>query len=194
MTDTAATIVTLGIGAVLGYCANYSIEKFKRQSAMTDARRKAYASWFTSEALLVRRIDIVCGRLVGFPRDPAKHEELMVEISSLVDDGRTLVTAMNEAFLTEKSWRVRRRVSVLHNFLIKLVQRLEAAAQHYKENLAFHEHIDMMTVEQKEQFLIHDSECYIKSSTFRTELGDDIALGHKEVERLRNSLAGTLSR
>ena len=202
-------IITACGGAVVGFVASYVIERFKRRSAMNDARRKAYASWFTAEALLVRRTEIVCRKLVGFIPDRERHDTLMAEIKSLVDDGRALVTAMNEAFLAEKVRSVRAILLRLNDFLVFVVADLENAAQHYRDNLAFHENFDSMTDDEvdalpnsdreewialRERFQKHDAECFYKSTAFRTELADVLTLVHKEVERLRDILAGTLWR
>ena len=38
-------------GAVIGFFGNYLLERVKRRTALNDASRKAYAPWFTAEAL-----------------------------------------------------------------------------------------------------------------------------------------------
>jgi hypothetical protein len=205
-----ASIIGSGFGGVIvGFFANYFLERFKRRNAMSDASRKAYASWFTAEGLLLRRVDIVCSKLVGFPTDRAKHDALMVEIGSLVEEGRTLITSMNEAYLTEQNRKVRSRLSSLHSYLINVVGTLEFAARHHKENLEFHESFDGMTDEKlaalpdverqelismREEFKKHDAECPFKSSAFREKLTGHMTRIHDMVEGLRDILAGTLSR
>jgi hypothetical protein len=90
------------IGAAVGFFANYSIERFRRRGVINDVRRKAYATWFASEALMSERLKSVCERLSGFPRDIERHMALTAEMSALAADLKTLVTSMNEAFLAEK--------------------------------------------------------------------------------------------
>ena len=200
-------IITACGGAIVGSLATYVMERTKRRSAMNDARRKAYASWFTAEALLQHRTEIVSRRMVGFLPDRDRHEALMVEVKSLVDEGRTLVTAMNEAFLSERSRRVRAILSKLHHFLAFVVNALEFVA--HKENLEFHAHYDSKTdievdalpdaereewISLRERFQKHDAECPFKSPEFGTELREALGEVHNQVERLRETLAGALSR
>jgi hypothetical protein len=231
MADIPTIIVSAVAGGAFTYCTTYFIERFKRSSIMTDARRKAYASWFTAEALMLRRVHAVSEKLVGFPTDPKRHEALIIEITALVDDGRALITAMNEAFLTESSRNTRKILSSLHEFLITIVSSLEFAGRHYTENLEFHETFSMRLSdiheleakveelsadeleqlsadelrsrldrvkerwrENKAMFEAHDAECPFKSSKFRDDLRSHAALIHEQVERLRDVLAGTLSR
>jgi hypothetical protein len=209
MTDVVVAITSVTGGAFVGFFANYFIERFKRRNAMNDDSRKAYASWFTAEALLLRRINTVCDRLVGFPTNRERHEALMVEIRSLADEGKELITSMNEAFLTEKNRDVRDSLSVVNRVFVRIVGTLEFSEQHYKENLAFHEHFERITadelatlpdrerdewIETKEQFEKHDATCPFKLNEFRLELDEQLALTHKLVEKLRDKLAGTLSR
>jgi hypothetical protein len=137
MTDITTVLVSASAGAVFGYFTNYFIERFKRRSQMTDARRKAYASWFTAAALMLRRVKVVSYRIVGFPTDWKKHEALMIEIRSLSDEGRSLITAMNEAFLAEQNLRMRNLLSDLNNRLIHIVGSFEVTGKHYAENLNF---------------------------------------------------------
>jgi hypothetical protein len=199
-------VPSIAIGAITGYFANYFIERFKRRSAIKDFSRKAYAAWFTAEALILRRVDTVCNKLVGFPTDRARHEALMVEVRSLAEDGRTLITTMNEAFLTEQNRRMRTMLSRLHKHLVGLVETLEFAARHYYENLELHEHFDCLTEDDlpeaereeyialKEEFKKHDASCPFKSSKFQKDLREYTTGLHKIVEEVRDRLAVGLSR
>ena len=100
-------IITACGGAIVGSLATYVMERTKRRSAMNDARRKAYASWFTAEALLQHRAQIV--RNNGLISVDLTGTNSYGRLSQVVGGlrGRTLVTAMNEAFLSERSRRVR---------------------------------------------------------------------------------------
>lgn len=209
MSDIVSITVSAGVGAFFAFSVTYLAERFKRRNVISDASRQAYASWFTAEALMMRRIDVVCEKLVGFPTDRAKHEALVIEVRSLVDEGRTLVTAMNKAFLTEKSRYVRKMLDICNTFLVEIVSDLEFAGRHYEENLDFHEYFNGMTEERlsrlshierdkfislRDRFQKHDAECPFKSRQFREKLGNALARVHKQMERLRETLAGTLSR
>jgi len=207
LTDYNTAIVggLLGIGGTaVGFIANYVVERFRRRGTMNDARRRAYAEWFTREAFIQQRIAMICERLVGFPRDPEKHSALTAEVSLLADDVRALVTATNEAFLSEKRRSIRNALSISSDFLIEILATLDFAARHYGENLEFHELFgknpeeirkdltgDEFTrwMKMKEDFEEHDAECPFKSPNFRDKLSRSLANVHKNSHKLRSRVA-----
>ena len=196
-------------GAAIGYCANLSIERFRRRGVITDARRKAYATWFTSESLMCEKLKAVCNKLAGFPRDMERHRALTAEVSSLADEVKVLVTAMNEAFLLERKRSVRRQLTLLNGSLVTILGNLDFAARHYGENLEFHAMLEKMTDERlreldvetrniwqgvKDKFEEHDAECPFKSPVFRDEMVTLLERAHSQAGGLRERLASTLSK
>jgi hypothetical protein len=196
-------------GAAIGYFANLSIERFRRRSVITDARRTVYAAWFTSESMMSERLKAVCDKLVGFPRDMERHRALTAEISSLAEEVKTLVTAMNAAFLLERRRRFRQQLALLNDSLVAILGNLDLAARHYGENLRFHETFENMTVEKlemldietrnrwqetKNSFEKHDAECPFKSPDFRDRLASLLDNAHIAAARLRERLASALSK
>jgi len=196
------------VGAGVGFAANYVLERIKRRHAMSDARRKAYAAWFTNEELLRQRIRRVCEKLVGFPKDESRHAAVTLEVASLANEAKTLAAAMNEAFLAENSRHVRKQLSVLTELLVGIADTLDFAARHYGENLEFHKQfaeMDEGTLSKlpaekrtewerlKADFAQHDATCPFKSPTFRSDLETTLATFHKNATELRNALAGRLS-
>jgi hypothetical protein len=201
-------LLPIALAGLVGFAANYGLERFRRRGALNEARRKAYASWFTSEEVMYVRVKGVCERLVGFPKNHEKYESLVAEVRSLTDEIRSLVTAMNDAFLAERSWRVRKKLSSLNEILVSVLDTLDFAARHYTENLWFHEQFEKMTDDSikglpdeeralwstaKKQFEQHDAECPFKSEAFRTRLSRTLERVHDQAGSLREVLARKLS-
>lgn len=201
-------IASVIVGATVGFGASYLLERVRRRHAMTDARRKSYATWFTNEELLRQRASRVCEKLVGFPRDEARYAAVTAEVASLADDAKTLAAAMNEAFLAESNSQVRKRLSVMSEFLLKLADTLDFAARHYGENLEFNktflemdeETLSQLSTEQRHEwenmrasFTEHDANCPFKSKEFRLQLAGALDLIHEKAAELRSMLAARLS-
>jgi hypothetical protein len=79
----------------LGSSSTYLIARFNRRGQTIDARRKAYASWFTALELVHNRIVKICATPVGIPKDTEKQSAFTAEIDASTEDNRALLTALN---------------------------------------------------------------------------------------------------
>lgn len=193
--------------ATIAFLAGRYMERLKRRDAMNDIRRNAYASWFVTAEFVNRRTGIVCEKLVGFPRDRKKHAALAEEMASLAMDISKLMTAMNEAYLIEHKWRVRRKLQAINKSLLVVFDALDFAARHYGDDLEFHEEFESMPDDTfaempeelrarwnavKERFKVHDATCPFKSEKFYKTLSGELKELRDETHSLRETLAGTM--
>ena len=154
----------------------------------------------------LRRVNVVCKKLVEVGRDYKKYETLMLEMRSLIDDWHAFITAMNESFLTEKSPAVRSKLSSLNKMFVLVIGILELAAKRCAEKQGFHETFKALTsdtlahlpearreeiLSNKDRFNKHDAD--FTSPQFRSDLVARVEEMHKWVEELRDTLANTLS-
>ena len=201
-------IVALTI-AILAYLAGQRVARYQRRGQMNDALQKSYADWFATEDLLYKRIMSICEKLVGFPKDRRKHNELTFEVGEIADELKELTLSVHQVYMKESKAQIRKQLRTILDSCRFLVDTLSFAANHYKENLEFHEYFAKTSAlevekwpsdlrqkwhEAKDRFENHDAECPFKSEEFQQEIVSHLEKMHTVVLKLQENLARSISK
>ena len=129
-------ILILVGGALLGYVGKYLEELYRRTAIRTELLRKAYTSWFSTEASIYIRVSNVFTKLGRGDYDVPAQEAALVEISALSADVAVLIHSVNEVFLAEPNKVVRGSLASLHDNLVREVAMLQQVIRVYPGTLA----------------------------------------------------------